>query len=361
MVLCMTGALSAGRGVWFSIAATGFTVAFLHAAIPTHWLPFVLTGRAQRWSRAKTLWVTALAGSGHVLFTTILGVVVVWAGIALNEKTGRLFPILAGSALILFGLFYVVRHFRGKGHGHHHLLGGHAHDEGHEHSHAAGVGPHGGVLLDTGHGLVEISVFETGVPPQFRLYFFDEAKITQKPEPALTALIETTRPGGGKQRFEFVREGNYLRSTRDIPEPHEFELTLALEHGGHVHSFTTKFEEEHDHGEHAGEAANRSEQEAGERKTSDRVAIGSLLALLTFSPCEGFLPVYLSGIKYGWFGFIFLSVILAVATVAGMVVFTWLTMAGVEKLRFKALEKYEGAVLGGLLCILGLLIIVFEH
>jgi len=41
-----------------TVAATGFTVAFFHAAIPTHWLPFVLTGRARGWSRAKTLAVT---------------------------------------------------------------------------------------------------------------------------------------------------------------------------------------------------------------------------------------------------------------------------------------------------------------
>ena len=37
-----------------TIAATGFTVAFFHAAIPTHWLPFVLVSRARGWSRGKT-------------------------------------------------------------------------------------------------------------------------------------------------------------------------------------------------------------------------------------------------------------------------------------------------------------------
>ncbi len=60
-----------------TIAATGFTVAFFHAAIPTHWLPFVLVGRAQHWTRAKTLLVTMLAGLGHVLFTAALGFLVV--------------------------------------------------------------------------------------------------------------------------------------------------------------------------------------------------------------------------------------------------------------------------------------------
>jgi len=33
---------------------TGFGIAFFYAAIPTLWLPFVLTARTQRWNRTKT-------------------------------------------------------------------------------------------------------------------------------------------------------------------------------------------------------------------------------------------------------------------------------------------------------------------
>jgi nickel/cobalt transporter (NicO) family protein len=54
----------------------------------------------------------------------------------------------------------------------------------------------------------------------------------------------------------------------------------------------------------------------------DRVAITSLLALLTFSPCESFVPFYVYGIRYGWIGFALLTAILSVATVTGMIVFT---------------------------------------
>ena len=96
-------------------------------------------------------------------------------------------------------------------------------------------------------------------------------------------------------------------------------------------------------------------------RKSDWAAIVSLLALLTFSPCEGFLPVYLSGVRYGWSGFFLLTLILSVATVAGMVVFTWLTLAGMEKLKLQILEKYERGILGALLCLLGLLVILLEH
>ena len=91
-------------GIFTAIAITGFTVAFLHAAIPTHWLPFVVAARAQHWNPAKTLVVTGIAGSGHVLFTTALGVVVAWGGIAINAKWSRTFPLIAGGALIAVGL-----------------------------------------------------------------------------------------------------------------------------------------------------------------------------------------------------------------------------------------------------------------
>lgn len=228
-----------------TIAITGFGVAFFHAAIPTHWLPFVLAARAQHWSHAKTLGVTALAGSGHVLVTAVLGLLIAWFGIALNERIGSWFPRIAGAALLSLGAFYLYRQLTGKGHAHHHLFCGHPHKH-----------------------------------------------------------------------------------------------TGALEH------------------EHHHDAPPISARAAA---PSDRIAITSLLALLTFSPCEAFLPIYASGVRYGWTGFALLTAILSVGTVAGMVLFTWLTLAGVEKIKLGLLEKYESGLIGALLCAVGLLIILFEH
>ena len=344
------------QAVFTTIAATGFTVAFFHAAIPTHWLPFVLTARVQKWSRPKTLLITTLAGCGHVLFTAALGLLVAWCGFKLSDKMGAWFPWVAGGALIAFGLYYVIQQFRGKGHGHSHLFGGHSHDHG-EGEH----GPRDGLLVNTGHGFIEMTVFETGVPPQFRLYFYDQNKQPRNVPAADHIKIETVRPDGARQTFAFRAAGEYLESTTDIPEPHEFKAIVHLSHGDHTHSHEVQFEE-HDHAHHDqggckhGEAATQPPP-----RKSDWAAIVSLLALLTFSPCEGFLPVYVSGVRYGWSGFFLLTAILSLATVAGMVVFTWLTLAGMEKLKLEFLEKYERGILGGLLCLLGILIIVFEH
>lgn len=220
-----------------TIAITGFTIAFFHAAIPTHWLPFVFTARVQRWSRTKTLAITALAATGHASFTALLGLLVAWLGIALSDRIGLWFPRLAGGALILFGLFYIVRQMTGQTHTHLHVgRAGHSHEHEHEH----GAGP----------------------------------------------------------------------------------LSLSK---------------------------------------SDVAAVVSLLTLLTFSPCEAFVPVYVSGVRYGWYGFALLTFILTIGTIAGMVAFTALALTGIEQVKLRWFEKYEAGVMGVLLCLVGLLIILFER
>jgi len=199
--------------VFTTIIVTGFTVAFLHAAIPTHWLPFVLTARVQKWSRAKTLVITALAGSGHVLFTAILGFLVAWCGIVLSDKIGRRFPLIAGGALLIFGLYYVIQQLRGRGHGHSHVFG-HSHgskDHGHSHPHTAieaEYGLHDGILVDAGDFIVEVTVFETSVPPRFRLFFYDRLKQSRSAPLADAIKLETVRPDGTRQKFAFRAKGN---------------------------------------------------------------------------------------------------------------------------------------------------------
>jgi hypothetical protein len=225
------------------------------------------------------------------------------------------------------------------------------------------------MLVNLGHGFVEISVFETGVPPRFRLYFYNSKQRPLVSLPGADVTIETVRPNGERQVFQFKAMEIFLESTSEIPEPHEFRAILKIAHGDHAHIHEIDFKEDHPHGDeqfHEHESPFHAERESlaegkQPKPTSDWVAIGSLFVLLTFSPCEGFLPVYLTGIKYGWFGFFVLSAILAGATLAGMMLFTWLTLTGLEKLNLKFFERYETGILGGLLCLLGILVIVFEH
>jgi len=44
-----------------------------------------------------------------------------------------------------------------------------------------------------------------------------------------------------------------------------------------------------------------------------------------------------------------------------MVVFTWLTLLELQRLRLKALEKYEPLMVGAVFCLLGIIIMLFGH
>ena len=95
--------------VLLSLLGLGFATAFLHAALPTHWLPFVLVGRAQRWSLGRVLAAVAAAGLSHIAATALVGALIVLAGLALDHWIGGLLPYLSASLLFVFGAFYLVR------------------------------------------------------------------------------------------------------------------------------------------------------------------------------------------------------------------------------------------------------------
>ena len=95
--------------VLWSLLGGGFAAAFLHAILPTHWLPFVLVGRAQGWGLTRTLAATALAGLAHIASTALVGSLIVMAGLALDRWVEGLLPHLSAVLLFLFGAFYLAR------------------------------------------------------------------------------------------------------------------------------------------------------------------------------------------------------------------------------------------------------------
>ena len=92
-----------------SLLLGGLVTAFLHAALPTHWLPFVLVGRAQRWSLATTLWSVLAAGLAHIAVTAVVGGLIVAAGLALDQWVAGVLPYVSAGLLFVLGLFYLTR------------------------------------------------------------------------------------------------------------------------------------------------------------------------------------------------------------------------------------------------------------
>ncbi|WP_426028119.1 hypothetical protein [Brevundimonas sp. TWP2-3-4b2] len=210
--------------VILSLLGAGFVTAFLHAALPTHWLPFVLVGRAQRWTLPRMLGAVTAAGLAHIVTTAVVGGLVVAAGLAVDQWISGLLPHLAAVLLLLFGTFYLSR-----------------------------------------------------------------------------ALIRRPVPAGG--------------APLELAEP----------------------------------------------TVSHAAAFWGLVAMMAVSPGEVLLPIYLSQAEEGLAVLAALTVAFALGTVGGMAVFTLLARAGWSVLRLERWARYEGAVLGGALIVIGLLVLAHQH
>ncbi|MBM2812658.1 MAG: hypothetical protein HW416_3417, partial [Chloroflexi bacterium] len=107
-------------------------------------------------------------------------------------------------------------------------------------------------MINTDQGQFRLSIFETGVPPRFRLHFVDRAGQPTAPPRNETYFVQTLRNDGCRQDFAFEdRSGEYLEATEILPEPHEFEVTLRMRDRNRQQSYDLRFTE-HDH-EHAHE------------------------------------------------------------------------------------------------------------
>lgn len=184
----------------------------------------VMLGLTATLSHTAVVWLVAMAG--------------MYLGQGLDPETTEPYFQLASSALIIaIAVWMLWRTWRGEqlykfeqenGDLNEH----HDHDETHR--------------IDTGHGCVELSIFEQGIPPHWRLkalsghcWSVDEV------------VLHTARPDGVMQQFRFVKQDGFLQSLDAIPEPHEFSVRLSLGHAGHSHDYDLDFKE-NDHGHNHG-------------------------------------------------------------------------------------------------------------
>ncbi len=91
-------------------------------------------------------------------------------------------------------------------------------------------GPRGGKLFTTDGFGAEVTIFEQGVPPQFRLYLYQNGE----PLPPTVANVTLTlsRLGRQPQVFQFSPEASYLLGDQEVEEPHSFDVAIAAERSG---------------------------------------------------------------------------------------------------------------------------------
>ena len=95
----------------------------------------------------------------------------------------------------------------------------------HGESAEAPEGPHGGRLLTDGDLGLEITIFETGQEPQFRVYPYWQG---EELDPAKVNLqITLSRLGGKVDRFTFTAQDDFLAGAGIVEEPHSFDVEVV--------------------------------------------------------------------------------------------------------------------------------------
>ncbi len=90
---------------------TAGSIGFIHTVIgPDHYLPFIMMGRARKWSAVKTAFITFFCGLGHILSFVVLGLIGITLGIGVMKlEAMEVFRgNIAAWALIAFGFTYFV-------------------------------------------------------------------------------------------------------------------------------------------------------------------------------------------------------------------------------------------------------------
>lgn len=295
-------------------------VGVLHTIVPDHWVPITLIARQRGWTKAETARASLKAGTGHVLSTLAIALVVWFAGVAFAQRFGHYVDMAASLALVGFGGWIAISSLlemrRSGGHGHSH----------HHHS----LVPHGSIHgpelqeVKASHGLLQLSIFEDGVPPKFRLTGSDDTKVS----------LETVRADGTRQRFAMANRGTYWESLDAIPEPHAFSVNIETGRDGHAHTYTVNFEEHSHH---------HDNETDGKHDTSSRTA---LLLILGSSPMVEGIPAFFAAGKYGLGLIVVMSLVFAATTIATYVLLCVYSTAGLQRVSLGPFEQY-GEVLSG--------------
>lgn len=111
---------------------------------------------------------------------------------------------------------------------------GHGHGE-EEHSEEQVRGQHGGRLLEKGSFSLELKIFETGVPPQYRIYAYNDGKSISPND--FTAEVSLERLGGRVDNFSFSPVQDFLTSEKEVEEPHSFDVNVKAKFKGEEYSW----------------------------------------------------------------------------------------------------------------------------
>ncbi|MDN4501810.1 efflux RND transporter periplasmic adaptor subunit [Alteromonadaceae bacterium BrNp21-10] len=105
-----------------------------------------------------------------------------------------------------------------------------ASDEHGHHEEEETKGPNGGTLLQQDNIAVEITIYESGIPPEMRVYAYQDGQAVAPQKVQLEVILH--RLGDVNDILNFSIEKDYLVSNQVVTEPHSFEVTMNAKVNG---------------------------------------------------------------------------------------------------------------------------------
>jgi nickel/cobalt transporter (NicO) family protein len=230
----LTDLLQQGASHAWLFIPTAILLGALHGLEPGHsktmMAAFIIAVKGTV-KQAVLLGLCATISHTAIVWAIALGGLYLWRGLA-PETIEPYLQVASAVIIIVMGAWMLWRTRREQGFA---ATPHHDHSNG-DHGHEAPT------MIDTGHGILRLEVFEDGVPPRFRITI-ESGHVWQVGD----ASLETERPDGARQAFTLAQRDGFLESVDDIPEPHEFIARLCLTHDVHAHIYDVAFIE-HDHG-----------------------------------------------------------------------------------------------------------------
>lgn len=97
-----------------------FIISFLHALIPSHWMPIITLSKIFKWDHKHTIRTTIIASLAHCASTILLGIVLAISGSLIGKNIEYFSSLIAPIILATLGLWVIIRHSKHK-HFHLHL------------------------------------------------------------------------------------------------------------------------------------------------------------------------------------------------------------------------------------------------
>lgn len=98
-------------------------------------------------------------------------------------------------------------------------------DDAHGHSETDVKGPNGGTLLEQDDLAVEITIYESGIAPEMRVYTYIKGEVIKPDEVDLEVTLH--RLGNVNDQLSFIPDGDYLVSNETVTEPHSYEVSVT--------------------------------------------------------------------------------------------------------------------------------------